>query len=76
MIYSVLGKKTGNFTDKKTGENITFAKLYVTFPDDTVEGECVEAVSVNPDRAKEISVGDKVRFDRNQYGKVICVELV
>lgn len=76
MAYEVVGKKAGTFTDRKTGEVVEFGRLYVNYPDTTVEGLACEAVSIKPDMLKGISVGDSVRFDRNQYGKVISVEPV
>lgn len=76
MACQVVGKKSGTFTDKKTGEVVEFGKLYVTYPDSTVEGLSCEAVSLKPEMIKGLSVGDNVRLNRNQYGRVIEVELV
>jgi len=75
MTYTVLGKKSGSFTDKGTGEKVDYGKLYVAYNDDSVEGQVAECLSVKPERLTEISIGDSLHIDRNQYGKVICVEL-
>lgn len=76
MAYQVVGKKSGTFTDRKTGEVVEFGKLYVNYPELNVEGLSCEAVSLKPDALQNIKVGEQVRLDRNQYGKVISVEVV
>jgi len=76
MKYTVLGKRIGNFTDKKTGEVVNFGKVYVSYPDDYVDGLCVEDMSVKPDRLSSVSVGDVITVDRNKYGKIIGLDVV
>lgn len=73
MAMKVIGKRTSTFTDKKSGEVITFGKLYVTYKDSTVSGvigEIAEAISVRPEILEEIPVGSEVTLIYNRYGKV------
>ena len=72
----VVGKKTGSFNDRKTGELIEYGRLYVTYPYESVEGVMAEECRLKPATIAGVEVGDKVRLERNQYGKVIFVEAV
>lgn len=76
MACKVVGKQVGKFTDRQTGELIEFAKLFVTYPSDGVEGEVAEECKLKPATIAEVSIGDDVRLERNQYGRVIAVDLV
>lgn len=76
MACKVVGFKSGEFNDRRTGELIEFGKMYVTYPDTSVTGECCESISIKPDMLVGLSVGDEIRLDRNQYGKVISFDIV
>ena len=67
---TVIGKRTGSFRDQKTGENVTFGKLYVVYNAKNVEGQVAEAISVKPDLLKDIPVGEDVELFYNKYGRV------
>lgn len=74
MAMNVIGKRVGTFTDKKTGEVITFGKIFVVYPADEsmkgAQGEIAEAISVKPEMAAQIPVGSNVELLYNKYGKV------
>lgn len=74
MAVKVIGKRIGTFTDRKTNEVISFAKLFITYPapEDMkgAEGEVAEAISVKPELAAQISINSEVELYYNKYGKV------
>lgn len=75
MKYKVLGKRIGSFNDPVTGNVINFGRLFVSYQDPDVEGMATEAVKVSPQLLTNIKVGDTVRLDRNNKGRVLAVEL-
>lgn len=72
MAVKVIGKRIGNFVDRKTGEAISFGKIFVTYPDSTMQGlmgEIAEAISMKPELVQEIPVGSEITVIYNKYGK-------
>lgn len=80
----VIGSMHGSFKDRKTGEDISYAKLYVTYPFDSPDGKvpdgCMgqkcEALSVPLDALNGLKVGDEIVPVYNKYGRVQAVELL
>lgn len=78
MTYTVVGTKAGKFTDKKTGEVIEYARLYVnsefeksTFEDAPVcIGQQCSEIKVVADQLTGIKVGAKYKIFFNQKGRV------
>ncbi len=73
MAVKVVGKRIGEFTDRKTGELIKFGKVFVEYADDKMKGLkglCAESISVKPDLCEEIPVGQNIQLFYNRYGKV------
>lgn len=73
MAMKVIGKRFGAFTDKSTGNEVKFGKLYVTYEDSSVtgvQGTIAESISVRPELLTEIPVGSEVTLIYNRYGKV------
>lgn len=72
MAVKVIGKRIGSFTDKKTGELIQFGKVFVTYPDSTMQGlmgEVAESISMKPELVQEVPVGSEITVIYNKYGK-------
>jgi len=66
----VVGYKVASFKDKDTNKEIEYGKLYVTYPDENVDGLCCEAISVKPVLLDMVKVGDEVTLSYNKFGKV------
>ncbi|WP_101696665.1 hypothetical protein [Clostridium minihomine] len=79
MAVKVIGKRISSFTDKKTGEVITFGKIFVVYPagEDMkgAEGEIAEAISVKPELASQIPIDSEIELYYNKYGKVHAFDL-
>ena len=84
MTVNVVGKKSGSFADKGTGEFIEYGRIYVTAPFEKndypdapkVDGvQCLE-VKLKPAVIASIRVGSKVNLVYNMHGKVESVEPV
>lgn len=72
MAVKVIGKRIASFTDKKTGEVVMFGKVFVAYPDSTMQGlvgEVAESISMKPELVQEISVGSEITVIYNKYGK-------
>lgn len=76
MVCTVIGKRSYSFADKQTGELVERVELHVTYPDDRIDGLACEVVSLRPETAEGVNVGDGIRMDRNKYGRVIALERV
>lgn len=79
----VIGKRLGTFTDKKTGEVVSYGRLYVTYPFDLVggklpegcEGEKAEELKVPVEALDSVEIGDMVQPVYNRYGRVEAVDV-
>lgn len=80
MAMNVIGKRVGSFTDKKTGEVITFGKIFVVYPADEsmkgTEGDIAEAISLKPEMVAQIPVGSDIELYYNKYGRVNDFDIV
>lgn len=74
-MAKIIGLKSASFPDKVTGEVISFGRVYVTYPDDTVNGLSCEELKLNPSKFVDFKLGDEVRINRNKTGKVESLEL-
>lgn len=66
----VVGMKLASFTDKKTGEVISYGKIYVTYESKNVTGLQTEEITVKPDMVNMVKVGQEIDVLYNKYGKV------
>lgn len=74
-VYTVVGKRKGTFTDQKSGEVISYAKLYVTLPfseqtNTSSEGVMCQEVKVKPEICDTVKVNSKVNIFYNRYAHV------
>lgn len=80
MKVKIIGKRSGSFTDKKTGELVSFGKMscITPFPLDQKdsEGEQALEVSVRPDVLVNVPVPSDAELDFNQYGSLIGINLL
>lgn len=80
MKVKIIGKRSGSFTDKKTGELVSFGKMSVVtpFPIDQTgcEGEQALEVSVKPNVLADIPVPSEANLDFNSKGNLISIELL
>ena len=85
MKMLVVGKSSGSFSDRQTGQEVKYARLFVThdFPknrDGNVPensfGTMAETVKIPYDLVGTVGVGDTVVPVYNQYGKVEDVEVI
>lgn len=80
MKVKIIGKRSGSFTDKKTGELVSFGKMSVVtpFPLDQkcCEGEQALEVSVRPDILVNVPVPSEAELDFNQNGSLIGINLL
>lgn len=80
MKVKIIGKRSGSFTDKKTGELVSFGKMSVVtpFPIDQTgcEGEQALEVSVKPNVLADIPVPSEANLDFNSNGNLIAIELL
>lgn len=79
MAVKVIGKRVSSFTDRKTGEVISFAKLFVTYPapEDMkgAFGDVAEAISVKPELAEKVPLDAEIELYYNKYGKVHAFDM-
>ncbi len=79
----VIGAMRGTFKDRDTGKQISYAKVYVTYPFDKIDGVlpdgCVgqkcEALSVPVECVGNVHVGDDILPIYNRYGRVQDIEI-
>ena len=79
----VIGLRNGSFTDKKTGEVVSYGRIYVTYPfespdgklPDGCQGEKCEELRVPVDALSGVKVGDMIEPVYNKYGRVQAVEV-
>lgn len=80
MKVKIIGKRSGSFTDKKTGELVSFGKMscIIPFPLDQKdsEGEQAFEVSVRPDVLVNVPVPSEAELDFNQNGSLIGINLL
>lgn len=80
MKVKIIGKRSGSFTDKKTGELVSFGKMscITPFPLDQKdsEGEQALEVSVRPDVLCDIPIDSQAELDFNQNGSLIGINLL
>lgn len=80
MKVKIIGKRSGSFTDKKTGELVSFGKMscITPFPLDQKdsEGEQALEVSVRPDVLCNIPIDSEAELDFNQNGSLIGINLL
>lgn len=80
MKVKIIGKRSGSFTDKKTGELVSFGKMscITPFPLDQKdsEGEQALEVSVRPDVLVNVPVPSDAELDFNQNGSLIGINLL
>lgn len=74
----VIGLRNGSFTDKKTGEVVSYGRIYVNYPfesadgklPDGCQGEKCEELRVPVDSLSGVKVGDEIEPVYNRYGRV------
>lgn len=80
MKVKIVGKRSGTFTDRTTGELVSFGKMSVVtpFPIDQTgcEGEQALEVSVKPNVLADIPVPSEANLDFNSKGNLIAIELL
>ena len=80
MKVKIIGKRSGSFTDKKTGELVSCGKMscITPFPLDQKdsEGEQALEVSVRPDVLVNVPVPSEAELDFNQNGSLIGINLL
>lgn len=80
MKVKIVGKRSGSFTDKKTGELVSFGKMSVVtpFPIDQAgcEGDQALEVSVKPEVLANVPVPSEANLDFNSKGNLIAIELL
>lgn len=80
MKVKIVGKRSGSFTDRTTGEMVSFGKMSVVtpFPIDQTgcEGEQALEVSVKPNVLADIPVPSEANLDFNSKGNLIAIELL
>ncbi len=80
MKVKIIGKRSGSFTDKKTGELVSFGKMSCITPfpldQEDCEGEQALEVSVRPDVLVNIPVPSEAELDFNQNGSLIGINLI
>lgn len=67
--YSVIGKKAATFVDKKTGDIVSYGRLFVEYPDEETEGLACDVFPMNPEVFEGVEVGDLVEIACNKKGK-------
>ena len=79
MKVKIIGKRSGSFTDKKTGELVSFGKMSCITPfhldQKDSEGEQALEVSVRPDVLVNVPVPSEAELDFNQNGSLIAINL-
>lgn len=74
----VIGLRNGSFIDKKTGETVSYGRIYVEYPfessdgklPDGCQGEKCEELRVPVDSLSGVKVGDEIEPVYNRYGRV------
>lgn len=80
MKVKIVGKRSGSFTDRTTGEMVSFGKMSVVtpFPIDQAgcEGDQALEVSVKPEVLANVPVPCEANLDFNSKGNLIAIELL
>lgn len=77
MKYKIYGKRLVNFTDAKSGSQITGTTLYLGTRNDYVEGVETKKVFVkNSIDCSSLKVNDTININYNEYGKVDSIEVL
>lgn len=80
MKVKIVGKRSGTFTDRTTGEMVSFGKMSVVtpFPIDQAgcEGDQALEVSVKPEILANVPVPSEANLDFNSKGNLIDIELL
>ena len=80
MKVKIIGKRSGSFTDKKTGELVSFGKMSVVTPflidQKGCEGDQALEVSVKPEVLANVPVPSEANLDFNSKGNLISIELL
>lgn len=79
MKVEVIGKKSGTFTDKDTGQVIEYGKLHCIgdfgLNDSGSYGRCCLILSCKPSYLDSIPVPCTAKLEFNQYGRLSGVEV-
>lgn len=70
MLATVVGKRLGRFKSKEDGREIEFARLYITYENDRVQGMAAEEVKISPAMLDGLEPGMMVDIIYNRYGRV------
>ena len=80
MKVKIVGKRSGSFTDRTTGDMVSFGKMSVVtpFPIDQkgCEGDQALEVSVRPEVLANVPVPSEANLDFNSKGNLISIELL
>lgn len=77
VIFHVVGIRISSFTLKDTGENKTYARVYVSYNEDKdTVGLACDRWSVKPEVLANLNVGDTVIPLYNKYGRVADIQIV
>lgn len=80
MKVKIIGKRSGSFTDKKTGELVSFGKMSCITPfqidQKGCEGDQALEVSVKPEVLANVPVPSEANLDFNSKGNLIAIELL
>lgn len=80
MKVKIVGKRSGTFTDRTTGELVSFGKMSVVtpFPFDQkgCEGDQAFEVSVKPEVLANVPVPSEANLDFNSKGNLIAIDLL
>lgn len=84
MAVKVIGKYIKSFTNKDTGEQITYARVFSSMTEDDLkktlhnEGTCIDLIKCPIDSYERIKVGNFYNVVYNRYGGVsdfiLCTE--
>ena len=79
MKVEIIGKKSGTFTDKDTGQVVEYGKLHCIGDfgcnDSGSEGRCCLILSCKPSYLSDIPVPCMANLEFNQYGRLSGVEV-
>lgn len=80
MKVKIVGKRSGTFIDRKTGEMVSFGKMSVVtpFPIDQkgCEGDQALELSVKPEILANLPVPSEANLDFNSKGNLIAIDLL
>lgn len=80
MKVEVIGKKSGTFTDKETGQVIEYGKLHCigefALNDSGSEGRSCLILNCKPSYLASIPVPCTANIEFNQYGRLSAVEVL